>query len=1097
MKQLFKHFVLVAISLFVAAAATAQVTTSSMSGKITDEKGEPVPGVVVSALHTPSGTQFYSTTDARGFYRISNMRVGGPYIIEISSLGFGQVKYEGITLNLSENKVFNAKLTEEAVSLDEIKVVADRDRTSAGDQAGANTSIDRAVINTLPNISRSVSDIMKLTPQAYDSGNGPQIGGGTFRQNYFTVDGAAFNNAFGIGGSMPANGSPISLDAIEQISVSLTPYDVRQSGFLGASMNAVTRSGSNDFQASVYSYFYNENFRGNKVGDVELTRSPQTNLVYGARVGGPIIKDKLFFFVNFEGEYIEQPGPSKVAATAENPYTDGSDNVARPLASDMNELSKYLSDKYGYVTGPYQGYSNLSPSYKFLARLDWNINKNHRFNIRYSYTESKSPTGPSSSTTGLSDRYHLGGSRTSMDALYFQNSGYFQEKNFSSIAAELNSSFLGGKLTNILRATYSHQYEPRTTEGGQLPFVDIGMDGKYYTSFGTELFSLGNLRDVSTVLVTDELTAALGMHNLTFGLQYEYDNTKNGFQRFGAGYFQYDSLEDFYNDKPHQFAITHSYADGYAQVYPEFDFNQFSIYLQDEMTLSDRFKLMAGIRFEIPFYPALNTFNQQVADATLADVNGSNGKYDTSTLPSTKFMVSPRIGFNWDIKGDRSIVMRGGSGWFTGRIPFVWIVAQAGDSGVLQKTVAFKEGDGDIPAFSANRNEILNALYPNGIDGDPAATRIETCTLMDKTLKLPQTWKSSLGFDFQIPGGFIASIEGIYNYDINPTTVKDVTYKPGKMSEIPGYADNRLVWGEKYETINGLTKGAYLLTNAKEHGWYYSVTAKLEKTYWKGLSGMIAYTYSNGKSLNDGWGDQVGSSYQSASTINGSNIEELGWAQYVMPHRLIASVSYRKEYARNFATSVSLFYEGGPQSRMSYTYTSAVVGDYGGKNLIYVPKTKDELYFSDVTEKNGGVTEVVYSAEDQRNDFWNYVNNDKYLKTRKGQYAERNAIITPWSHQFDIRINQDFFVTCKNGNRNTLQLGLDILNVGNLLNKNWGHKFYINENEILKQVGTVENGIPVYQFQKNGNNVLKETFSSSTSFSSTWMMQVSLRWIFN
>ena len=1107
MKRTIRKIALTLLSLFAAVAASAQVTTSSISGRITDENGTDLAGATVIAVHVPSGTQYWTIADSKGNYRILNILPGGPYTVRVEMLGFRITEITDINVALADNFVVNAALQEESMDLDEVVVVAESATSNMrSDRAGAVTSLNVRAINSVPVISRDVQDIIKLTPQAYDSGNGPQIGGGTYRQNNFTIDGAAANNAFGIGGTMPANGSPISMDAIEQISVNVTPYDVRQSGFIGAAMNAVTRSGHNQFEASAYSYFYNEKFRGKWVEGNELTINPEQHLLVGARVGGPIIKDKLFFFLNFEMERDVEPGPSRRAATPENPWTNGDDGIARPSASVMDALSNYLINEYGYNPGSYQGYSTISPAYKFLARLDWNINNNHKLNVRFNMTNSKSPLPPSTSTSGLGDRNFATGNRQDMDAIYFQNARYFQENNFMSVVGELNSRFLDGKVNNVLRATYSHQYEPRSTEGGMFPFVDIAVGDYYYTSFGTELFSLGNLRDVNTVTVTDEVTASLGINQLTAGVQYEWNRTKNGFQRFGAGYYTFcfddeDALMSAINsntlfDNPHQFAITHSFNSDWSQAFPQFDFHQISAYIQNEMSF-ERFKLSYGLRVEVPIYPDLGIMeNPQVSNGTFADYNGNGGKYSTLQLPSTTVMFSPRIGFNWDILGDRSLVLRGGSGFFTGRLPFVWIVAQAGDAGVIQATTTRVEGDQQVPPFMVNRVDQLNWLYPEGVE--PGAASISSISLMAPDLKMPQTWKSSLALDYIMPGDVMLSVEGVFNYDINPVTITNVGLLDPVYSNINNFADNRYVWDGYY--VPSL-QNVYLLNNSKKGGHYYSVTVKAEKHNFYGFDGMIAYTYSDARSYGDGWGDQVYSAWQNAATVNGQNLVELGYAGYVMPHRLIASLSYTAEYAKNFATGISIFYEGGPRGRYSYTYTDNIVGDGGANNLIYVPASKDELTFEDYTPDNW---DRVYTAEEQAEDFWNFINNSKYLSSRKGMYAERNGLVAPWTHQFDVRIFQNFYIPQKNGQRHTLQIGLDIENIGNLFSQNWGHFWSSNGTQILEiagngynQGGVGQSAAPVYHFMANGTQRLTREFSPSVSLSSTWMMQLSFRWIFD
>lgn len=1109
MRNLFNYFIAVAILQLTAVSLYAQVTTSSLSGKVTEVGGVPVAGATVVATHTPSGSIYYTMTGENGTYRIQNMRPGGPYKIEVSLLGFGSNTAKGIELTLAENYVHNVEMSEAAISLNEVVVSADGAQSSMrSERAGATTSLNIAQMNAIPTIARDLNGLVKLTPQAYNSSSGPQIGGGTYRENNFTIDGAGMNNSFGIGESMPSKGSPVSIDALDQISINVTPFDVRQSGFLGGAMNATTRSGSNRFEGSAYMYYYNENFRGKRTVNGDLTLNEETNLIYGARVGGPVIKDKLFFFLSAEFEKSTQPGPSRVASNGTN-YTDGSDGIARPDAKVMDALSSYLSKNYGYSTGAYQGYSDKSPGFKVLARIDWNISKNHKLNFRYNITKRKDPATMSTSTSGLEDRYYLTGNRTNMSALAYRNSGYFQEYNFSSFAGELNSRFFNGTLSNILRVTYSNQNEPRSTNGGELPFVDIGVDKKYYTSFGTELFSYGNLREVKTLTVTDELAYTWGKNFLTFGIQYEHSKTKNGFQRFGSGYYTYnfDTEADLYNsindgtvfNNPYQYAITHSFKDDYSQAFPEFKFNQVSLYLQDEVTVSDNFKIMGGIRFEMPSYPSLNTYNSAVFEAILADYKGNEGHYNTSQLPSTKLMISPRIGFNWDILGNRKVVLRGGSGFFTGRLPFVWIVAQAGDSNVLQSTYTAVSGNKVgkvVPDFSANRLDALKQIYPNG-PGQSAAALPGSVSLMAHDLKMPQTWKSSLGVDVKLPFDIVGSLEAIYNYDVNPVTITNVGIKEGVATAIANYPDNRLFYGQYY---NKTLQNAYLLHNADKKGDYFSLTAKLEKTYWKGLYAMIAYTYSTARSLGDGYGDQMYSAWMNSATINGNNLEVLGTPGYVMPHRLIANVSYGISYGKHFRTSASIFYEGGPAGRTSYTYTSNVVGDGGAANLIYVPASKDELKFANYTYTDEKNVKQTYTAAAQAEDFWNFVNNNKYLSNNKGGYAKRNGLTYPWVNQFDVKIMQDFYLTTRGGIKNTLQIGLDIKNIGNLFNRNWGAKQSYTVNQILKQTNKLSQGgttVPVYNFQRYGTEVLRNAFVPTFGTSSTYLMQLTVRYIFN
>ncbi|RZL06633.1 MAG: TonB-dependent receptor, partial [Pedobacter sp.] len=512
--------------------ANAQVTTSSMTGTVKDSK-DGLPGASFKATHTPTGSVYTVITNSVGRFTIGNMRVGGPYSIEVSFVGFKTQKINDVYLKLGEAFVLNVTLQDNSSTLNEVKIVgASTNPIMNSNKSGSSTVVNRQEIQNLPTISRSVNDITRLTPQA----NGTNIGGGNYRSNNFTVDGSNFNNMFGIGSNVPANGAPISIDALEQISVNVTPYDVRQSGFTGGAVNAVTRSGTNDFSATAFYLMRSQNEQGQKIGDYTIGNvQPFNQKQYGVSIGGPIIKNKLFFFANAEFNKQEAPGQARIAATPSTPFGTN-DAVARPTADFLNQVKSYLMSTYNYDPGVYQGYGQLSNNDKFLVRLDWNISKSHRFNVRYNQVESKSPSFVSTSRSPLSG-FSNGAGRTDRNALWFSNSNYYQEANLYSWSAELNSSF-GSKFSNVLRGSYSHQNDPRSSESSIFPFVDI-LDGSGVplTSFGYEPFTSGNLRDVKSYSITDNFTMALGKHNITLGGQLEFNTTKNGFQRFATSYY--------------------------------------------------------------------------------------------------------------------------------------------------------------------------------------------------------------------------------------------------------------------------------------------------------------------------------------------------------------------------------------------------------------------------------------------------------------------------------------------------------------------------------------------------------------------------------
>ena len=1089
---------LVLVMLFIAVTMSAQVTTATMSGKVTAQD-EPIIGATVVAVHEPSGTRYGTVTNVSGQFNLQGMRTGGPYKVEISYVGYQTAIYKGINLSLGENYVLNVSLKESSELLDEIVVTASKNSNMKSDRAGAITNIGEEQMAMIPTVGRSMNDIMRLSPQSNTTSNGFAAGGGNYRQSFVTVDGASFNNAFGIGSNLPAGGAPISLDALEQLSVSITPYDVRQSGFTGAAINAVTKSGTNELTGSAYTFLTNNNLIGDRVGDgsIELEKSHQ--YTYGATLGGAIVKNKLFFFVN--GEYEDDLTAGPVARARNNDGEKyGENGVHRPVASKMDEIRDYLINTYDYDPGAYQGYNVKVPSYKFLARVDWNINENNRVNVRFSKTNNRYDASPSSSVNPMTATTIFPGDEgkgmssgkgaSSDEGLYFRNTRYRQEQRFTSIAAEWNSKW--GMLNNTLRGTYSYQDEPRSYDGGTFPTTYILEEGAVYAMFGTELFTEGNLRQVKSFTITDEATWTWGKHNFMAGLQFESNKALNGYMQGANGAYVFSSWNDFVTGKkPSSFLVTHSNSADLSQFTSKMRQTQYSAYIQDQWNISENFKLTAGLRFELPVYPSLkDNYNAEYAKLDFGD-----RKFTTDQVPGNSLSVSPRVGFNWDITGERRYVLRGGTGYFVGRMPFVWLVSAVGNSGVGQTQYGYNIGKSSTsgavaPGFHTDVNETLDDIYQGNFT--PQVSIPGSPTIIDKDLKMPATWKTSLAFDAKLPGDIDFTLEGIYNRDFNPAVISNANI----------YADGTKTISKNdirtaYKSYNAGT-GAYLIENGGSKAYYLSLTAQLHKNFDFGLDASFAYTYSRARSYGDGIGDQVTSAYKTNTyAVNGINDHELGYGTYVAPHRIIASLGYSKAYAKHFRSSVSFIYEGAPlgyaggsysYSRYSYTYTKNIVGDGGANNLLYVPATKDELTFKNVTSATG---EVTYSAEQQKEDFWNFVQQDKYLKKRLGKYAERGGAVMPWHHQLDFKFNQDFYMMI-GGKKNLLQFGIDIQNLANLLNKDWG--LYKTVNSIAP---LADNGDGTFTMQKVSGQVLNSTYKNYASTASTYRVMFSLRYIFN
>ena len=1082
----------------------AQITTSSIIGSVKDSvSGEALVGASIIATHTPSGTRYTTISTKKGDFTMHDMRVGGPYIVIVTFVGFESVTFDDVILKLAEPFLLDVPLRKREGTLENVIIsTTKRNPILNSSRTGAATNLGLREIQNLPSISRSVNDFTKMTPQA----NGTSIGGGNYRQNNFTVDGADFNNTFGIGINLPANGSPISVDAIEEISVNVTPYDVRQSGFIGSAINAVTRSGTNTFSGSVYHYFRDQDQQGNKVNKTVFVKPLFEFKQYGGRFGGPIVKNKLFFFLSYETENQPKQIQTRFAATPSAPFGSAA-NIARPAAADLDAISDYLKTTYNYDTGPYDNYSTEITRKKFVARIDWNIAPKHKLNIRYSQVEGGEPTAPSTSTTGTGNSFATGAGRTDINALWFSKSQYLQGANFYSLSAELNSKL--GKLSNTLRATYTYQNDSRETPSTIFPFVDILKDGSPFTSFGYELFSYGNLRKVKMYSFTDNLNWRSGISNWTVGAQVDWSETINGFMRFGTSYYRFNSWDDFKNGaKPNDYALTYSLAKGFAQAFPTFQFMQYSAYGQNEMSVNKKFKLTLGLRIDLPTYPDVDEVQTHPLVAGLTFAEGK--KLNTGVLPKKQLMWSPRLGFNYDLYGNRSLQIRGGTGIFSSKIPFVWIVSQVGDAGMLQVTQSWN-GTANTPGpFKADP-----AAYRPATTPVPGSVIPSAISIFDENFRFPQSWKTSLALDTKLPWNMIFTLEGIYNKDLKTTLFNNVNLLTPQPLGVAGYPDNRVIYpsvasGTNYQqfinrlTSAGLPSGtgtgsfnAVQVQNGNK-GHYMSLTAKIDKQFRDGISATLAYIKSFANNLYDGGGDQPLSAWQATPTFGSPNIGALGYSGFVVPDRLVASFSIRKEYFKHFATTVSLAYTGSIDGRFSYLYGADFNRDgFNGNDLIYIPANPSEITFANFTYPNG----VTYTAAQQSELFFKYIEQDKYLKAHKGQYAERNGGQYPWRNQMDIKILQDLFINVGKA-KNTIQLSLDILNFGNLIDANWGKVKTLNAASVLVPTnpqaispgGTV---MPTFRLATDRNGPVTTTFRDNVSIFSTYYMQMGLRYIFN
>ena len=1092
-KQL-RMLMLAVMALFITVGVQAQITTAAMGGRVIDDTGEAVIGASVRAVHEPSGSVYGAVTNVDGRYSIQGMRTGGPYTVTVSYVGYTTKTFSNLTMQLGEVFNLNVDLSENVAQLGEVVVTATASKFAA-EKTGAVTNINQNTLVNLPTVSRSISDVVRMSPY---SGGGMSFAGGDGRSTNFTVDGANFNNNFGLSSALPGGGTPISIDAIEEMQVVVTPFDVRQTNFIGGGVNAVTKSGTNTFKGTAYTYYKSENLHGTRLAGQDAARTRDRQYVYGATLGGPIIKNKLFFFVN--AEYTKTPGVVNRWRASADGVADKTNYISRTTLSDMQRVSDFVKQKYGYDTGSYTNFPADESNKKLLARIDWNITQDHHLAVRYNYTKNTAwnSTNGNSSDTGYRLRNM---DRLSEYSMAFANTMYSMDNTVKTISADLNSHF-GSNLSNQLLFTYTKIEDIRGSNSAPFPHIDImngyttAADGTVtqdlspYMSLGYELFTWNNGVKNNITTITDNFTAYLGAHKLTAGFSFEHQMANNSYMRNGTGYYRYRSVDDFLNSAaPEAVALTHGYG-GEKNPTAQVRFNQYGLYAQDEWSIGNDLKLTGGIRFD-----NISFNNDDVMTNNAIKALDYGGKHvDTGAWPKTNIQISPRFGFTWDVFGDKRLKIRGGTGLFAGRLPLVFFTNMPTNSGMVQylsKNVnTTYNSDGTIKSRNQMLDQFAGRIVTDvdemiSILGTPTTIKPEDGTIsgdvngVDRNFKMPQVWKSSLGIDYQVPVSFPLTITGEFTYTDNINAVRLVNWNIQENTsawERFSGADRRLIYPDNYTYTK---TPAFVLTNThKGYGWTANLT--VNATPIENLDIMAAYTHTVMKEISGMPGSNANSAWQGLYTVDGPNLAKLQNSQYVTPDRLIASVSYT--YGKDH---FSLFYTGYSYGGYSYFYSNDMNGDGIGADLMYIPRNDSEINF-------------VNDAD--RADFWAFVEQDKYLKNHKGEYAEAYSARAPWVHQFDFRWAHDF--TLKVGNTDhRLQLSADVENIGNLLHSSWGvPKFFsaeTNNGRILKYEGKDANNVPTFSLYRNNGVAPKKTWDYNRAYDNAWRIQLGVKYYFN
>ncbi|MFP2995503.1 carboxypeptidase regulatory-like domain-containing protein [Spongiivirga sp. MCCC 1A20706] len=1078
-----KNCLVVVALLFAAVAFSQGVTTSSLGGQITDDQKEPLPGANIVAVHVPSGTTYGATTDFDGFYRISNMRSGGPYKITISYVGFKDFVRENVVLDLGQTLRISTSMVTDATALDEVVVTGvAQGSVFDGNRTGAETNINRRQIEALPQASRSVADFVRTTPQAQltegDDGFSISLAGQNNRYNAIYIDGAVNNDVFGLAGSGTNGGqtgvSPFSIDAIESFNIQLAPFDVKISGFAGGAINAVTRSGTNEISGSVYGFLRNESLAGKTppervdfdAGETRESLDEFRALTYGVRVGGPIIKDKLFFFVNYERQDEETPQPFNFS------IYDGDTDLA-----GVNLFRDTVLNRYGYDIGGFNNTRTLT-SDKITAKFDFNLNEKNKFILSARYVGAENLEARNS------------GSRT----IGFNNGSEFFESN--TISGSLEWNYQSNNVANSFIIGLTSVRDDRSPLGQ--PFPTLVIEDGFGNPFnglqaGAERFSTANLLDQDIITITNNFEIYKGRHTITLGTHNEFSSSKNLFFPSNYGTYIYESLAQFINNDPvSDFERGYSVAGGLAvgddsSGAAEFSISQLGFYAQDEVQFSDNFKLTAGIRFDMPIWengPVNDDFNNRavgVLEAAGKNLRGAR----VGKRVSTKVLLSPRLGFNWDVNGDKTTQIRGGLGIFTSRLPLVWPGGTYNNNGGA--TGAFSdEGDFATPiTFNPDVNSQPQHLQPG------AGEFGGNVDLFAPNFKLPQRFKFNLAVDQKLPlAGLVLSVDGIWQDNITEIFYENLNI--ANPTETLNGADNRPLYN-RFSRVDP-TYNRIILASNTGAGNSWNIAATLSKPFTKltdklGFSANASYSYGDAKSIFDGTSSQNSSQWRGIITVNGKNgnppVARSGFAQ---GHRIISSVNFDIDWNDNLGTRVGLFYTGGSGTPFSYTYGGRdLLNDDSRDNaLIYVPADESEINLVDSNE-NG-------STADEWATLDGIISGDDYLSSRRGNYAERNAEFGPWSHILDLRLVQDFSFNVK-GKKNTLSASFDIFNFTNLLNKDWGQQRFTPGQVNILDVDT--NGAdPIFEVNSRGSDNIIQLDDDGIQ-SSRWQMQVGLRYTFN
>jgi hypothetical protein len=1050
------------------------------------------------------------------------MNPGGPYTVEVTFTGYEPEKKEDIFLTLGENYQLNFALKDKTTTLGEVTVSASRGATS--NKTGTETNISSDKIANLPTVGRNLNDFIRFTPQTKITANGGiAIAGQNNRYNSFMIDGAVNNDVFGLSDQGTNGGRagvpPISMDAIDQITVQISPFDASIGNFTGGGINAITRSGTNKLDGSVYYFFRNENLTGKTPGNLpdnlRVKQTAFTNKTFGFRLGGPIIKNKLFFFLNAEKQDDERPQPTTAPDILASGYN---------IKDSVAKLRTFLQSAYGYDPGDYIQNPDLIKRTNINARFDWNVNSKNKLTLSYGYTKAERFNPSRSATTVIN---------------FFNSAEYFPTTTHRG-AFEWNAK-ITNKMNNKFRVSATDVVDDRDITGSPFPGVTIlGASGVPSINFGSQISSTANLLKQRIINIFDNYRIVAGKNSISIGADIDLNKTYNLFINRNFGNYSFRNLNDFVSGvAPVRYQRGYSLVDagnkgGDENVNSAASFNtmRLGFFINNDIKINDKFTLTLGLRADKTSFltnTPVDAFFRDTAAAVISQYYSLEGA-KSGTPASPKWQLSPRIGFRYNL-ADEGVVLRGGLGLFGGRTPLVWpgglyqnngVTIGQVDQGVSSTTatpLTYNPGSGVVPLpFQPN----VNAQYTQATFGLPASRNKPQgdMNLIIPGFKLPQVLKFVFGADKNLDKGWKLTFDMLYTKNIAEIDWMNLNFAPPNY-QIASGPDRRTIYTFTNTTTGAVTYGSntfltyrpggtslvdrnpytniILMRNTKgQKGFAYNFTIGVERNSREGISVGANYTYGNSQVRNEGTSSVNTSNWQFMETVSGRNNNVLSTSDFDAGHRITAYVSRKFTYAKKHAaTTVTFFYNGQSGSPFSYVYSNAVVGDGVTSNdLIYVPKDRAEMeQMVFLSNTVGGIT---YTPAQQRDMYEAYIAQDKYLRKRRGMYAERNGARLPFVNQLDFKLQQDFMLTL-GGRAHTISLTWDVFNFSNLLSKDWGRQYFITNDAFILTTfrGYTSAGVPQYSFSPVTNNQPGILSDGVTPFNnSRWTSQIGVRYSF-